>query len=186
MASIYYTALFKNRLHTPPEIIFRNVTTYKEHYGVDYLDYVLVRFNILVQTNKSNYDNDGNSGFSVSCCGNMQIYPTTFTSTSTFLTLNNRIDNIDTFTIDSPEFPNGRMIYCTDTILDNAIANIEQKLTVECKKNSGNAVLKFNFAPFDVTDDQNSLIYSINVEILNNGKIPPHLISTKHFQIDIN
>ena len=186
-ASIYYTTLFKDRLSTPPEITFRNVTTYKEKYGVDYLDYVLVRFNIIVQTNKSNYEHEGITGFSLSCCGNMQIYPTTFTSTSNFLTLNNRIDNIDTFTIDKPDvFPYGRMIYCTDTILDNPTANIEQKLTVECKKSSGNAVLKFNFSPFDINNDNESLNYSINVEILNNGKIPPHLISTKYFHIDIN
>jgi hypothetical protein len=188
MASIYYAALLKERRPNPPEIVFRNVHCYKENYNVDYLDYALFRFNIIVQTNKSNYESDGITGFSVSCSGNMQIYPTTFTATSQFLTLNNRIDNIDTFTIDSPEdFPYGRMIYCTDTILDNAVANIENKLTVECVKQTGNAVLKFNFAPFDTDENnQESLIYSINVELLNAGKIPVHLISTKKFQNDIN
>jgi hypothetical protein len=189
MASVYYTALLKNRYPTPPEVVFRNVHCYKENYNVDYLDYALFRFNIIVQTNKSNTIEDGLAGFSLSCSGNMQIYPTTFTSTPQFLTLNNRIDDIDTFTIDVPDrFPYGRMIYCTDTILDNAVANIEDKLTVECLKHCGNAVLKFNFSPFDDTDpnNQESLIYSINVELLNAGKIPMHLISSKNFHIDIN
>jgi len=191
-ASIYYKEFLKDRRRDPPDIVFRNIHSLKERYNINYLDYVLFRFNIIVQTDFSNHEHEAIPGFSTSISGNMQIYPTTFTEHKQTMTLNNRINDNDTFTITPPPpgFPYGRMIYCTDTILDNVVANIEEKLTVDCVKHCGNSVLTFNFQPFDTTTNYEcqdlKLIYSINVELLNTGKIPLESISTRNFDFNIN
>jgi len=173
-ASIYYTVAYTEKYCEPPEIKFSNVSTYNDNYKVDILDYVLIRFNIIVQTGQPNNENNGVPGFSASFCGNMQIYPTTFTKTPMRLTLDNRVDLNDVF------YP-GRMIYCTDTILDVS-PPLTPKLKIKCEKKNNNAILTFDFDKYDEDDtEDNLLIYSINIEILNTGKIPEHCITTSNF-----
>ena len=208
MASIYYTLSAKTRRELSPEIVFKNSHCYD---NIAYFDYALFRLNIVVQTAKKN--NDGTEpNFSMSCSGNMQIYPTTFSTNTTtcstntptgstnkrILYLNNSyfkdgsgIINNDLYTIDEETlFPNGRNIYFTDTILDNITSEVMTSLTIECVKSHGNSIVKFNFAPYESdlessVNDSLMLIYSINIELINNGKFPVHLISTNNFQTNI-
>ena len=194
--AIYYTCASKKRYDHPPEIVFRNSHSYKDTNHVENYDYVLFRFNIVVQTAKNNNESSM-PNFARSCSGNMQIYPTTFSATKTTLYLDNSylkantIISNDAYTINEPTlFPNGRNIYFTDSILDSITDEIKNKLTIECQKLHGNSIVKFNFAPYDPdldseVNDNLSIIYSINVELLNNGKIPVHLISTNNFQTNI-
>jgi len=194
--AVYYTVPAKNRYTTPPEIVFRNSHCYPETNTVAYYDYVLFRFNIVVQTAKEN-DDPSTPNFARSCSGNMQIYPTTFNTEKRTLLLDNSyfngstITNNGNYTINEPVlFPNGRNIYFTDSILDSITDEIKNSLTIECQKTHGNSVVKFNFAPYDPNldsevNDNLSLIYTINLELLNNGKIPVHLISTNNFQTNI-
>jgi hypothetical protein len=194
--AIYYTVPAKNRYDTPPEIVFKNSHCYPTSNTVAYYDYALIRFNIVVQTAIENND-PSTPNFARSCSGNMQIYPTTFSADKTTLLLDNSylkngvIISNDAYTINEPTlFPNGRNIYFTDSILDSITDEIKNKLTIECQKTHGNSVVKFNFAPYDTNldsevNDNLSIIYSINVELLNNGKIPVHLISTNNFQTNI-
>ena len=182
-----YGATIK-RTKLPPEIKFRNVNTYSENYGIKYYDYALFRFNIVVQTANLNNEpiqnsNDEIKNFSNCCTGNMQIYPTAFHGTQKF-TLDNFIDGSDTYEINNNDIcPHGRMIYCTDTIFND----IQETLLIKCSYSNGNATLSFDFDPY--TDDtdyyQLQLIYTINIELLNSGKIPMHCISTNNFQINI-
>ena len=194
MASIYYTLSAKTRRELSPEIVFKNSHCYE---NTAYFDYALFRLNIVVQTAKKN--NDGTEpNFSMSCSGNMQIYPTTFLTDKRVLYLNNSyfkdgfgVINNDIYTIDEETlFPTGRNIYFTDTILDNITNEVMASLTIECVKSHGNSIVKFNFAPYDSdiessVNDSLLLIYSINVELINNGKFPVHLISTNNFQTNI-
>jgi len=194
MASIYYTCCSTNQYGTPAEIVFRNSNYYKENNSVEDYDYALFRFNIIAQTAKRNND-PAEPNFSRSCSGNMQIYPTTFSTTNRILYLNNsyfdgtEIVNNDVYTITDPHFPNGRNIYFTDSILDNITNEFLNSLTIECQKINGSSYIRFNFAPYDPNMDncpaELLIIYSINIELLNNGKIPIHLISTNNFQINI-
>jgi len=194
MASIYYTLSAKTRRELSPEIVFKNSHCYE---NVAYFDYALFRLNIIVQTAKKN--NDGTEpNFSMSCSGNMQIYPTTFLTEKRVLYLNNSyfkdgfgVINNDVYTIDEETlFPTGRNIYFTDTILDNITNEVMSSLTIECVKSHGNSIVKFNFEPYESdlessVNDSLLLIYSINVELINNGKFPVHLISTNNFQTNI-
>ena len=193
--AIYYTCASKKRYDHPPEIVFRNSHSYKDTNHVENYDYVLFRFNIVVQTAKNNNESSM-PNFARSCSGNMQIYPTSFTQDKKTLLLDNsylkngNIINNDAYTIDDEIFPNGRNIYFTDSILDGITSQVKNTLTIECQKIHGNSVVKFNFAPYDSDfdngdNDELLLIYSINVELINNGKIPVHLISTNNFQTNI-
>ena len=47
--AIYYNCPAKERYATPPEIVFRNSHCYKDSNSVEYYDYALFRFNIIVQ-----------------------------------------------------------------------------------------------------------------------------------------
>jgi hypothetical protein len=194
MASIYYTLSAKTRRELSPEIVFKNSHCYE---NIAYYDYALFRINIVVQTAKKNNE-DTEPNFSMSCSGNMQIYPSTFSTNKRTLYLNNSyfkdgtgIVNNDIYTIDEETlFPTGRNIYFTDTILDNITNEVMTSLTIECVKSHGNSIVKFNFAPYDAdiessVNDSLMLIYSINIELLNNGKFPVHLISTNNFQTNI-
>jgi len=117
-------------------------------------DYALIRFTIITQTDQ----------LSNCCMGNMLIYPSKFDQTKQF-TLDNNINGNTNFDA------SGRMIYCTDIVYNNP-------LQVTCFKRGDKSVVAFDFGVAQV-----NTIYSINIELLNSGKID--LISSNYFQQNI-
>ena len=187
-ASTYYICGATAKNYPSPEIKFRNSNTLLENNSVEYDDYALFRFNIIVQTAHFNNEPIENSSdtmqnFSLSCTGNMQVYPTAFYGTHKF-TLDNVIEGSDLYQITDVSYaPFGRMFYCTDTIFNN----LQNTLLMKCNYSNGNSTLTFDFDPYTIDDEYVglNLIYSINIELLNSGKIPHHSICTNHFQTNI-
>ena len=186
MAHIYYT-LPTDQTHTPvPTITFSNVITYT---GMNAYDYALFRYSIFVQTaHNNNVPIPANSAnivnFSKCAVGQIQIYPTAFvTDSSHSFLLTNEIEGNTNYQIPSglDYAPNGRLFY-TSGIINQGLTNI---LQLDCSNNNNESKLLFNFSKLTELDIDINIIYSIQIELLNPGKVPVNLIKTENFDVNI-
>ena len=170
VARIYYSLSTHQTPTLIPTIVFKNVDTYT---NVNAYDFSLFRYSIFVQTaynnNTSIPTNSANiSNFSRCFIGQLQIYPVAFNGcldTHPF-SITNEIGGNTNYQIPSNlnYASNGRPFY----------SNNESKFF-------------FNFNKFtqEPNDIDIKIIYSIQIELLNPGKIPKTSITTEHFDINL-
>jgi hypothetical protein len=187
MAHIYYTLPTHQTKSPVPTITFSNVSTYT---GMNAYDYALFRYSIFVQTAHNNNvpiaTNSANIvNFSKCAVGQIQIYPTAFvTDSSHSFLLTNEIEGNTNYQIPSglDYAPNGRLFY-TSGIINQGLTNI---LQLDCSNNNNESKLLFNFSKMtDELTPQINIIYSIEIELLNPGKVPINLIKTENFDVNI-
>jgi hypothetical protein len=187
MAYIYYT-LPTDQTYTPiPSITFENVSSYT----MNTYDYALFRYSIFVQTaHDNNVPIPTNAAtiqnFSKCAVGQIQIYPTAFvTDSSHSFLITNEIEGDTNYQIASGlnYAPNGRLFY-TSGIINQGLTEI---LTLNCSNLNNESKLLFNFSKITVEpiDPEINIIYSINIELLNPGKVPINLIKTENFDVNI-
>ena len=186
-AYIYYTLNSDASLALIPTIVFKNNNN--QVTNLESYDYSLFKFSIFVQTaHVNNTTNADISNFSKCCIGQLQIYPKAFLSTTTpesdhaFL-LTNEINGNTNYQIDSSLsfVPNGRMFYSSNYIN----AGLSELLTIKCNYDaSNNYLFMFDFKEFNDTLTSPitvPIIYTIQVELLNPGKLNKNDIYTKNF-----
>jgi len=189
VAHVYYTISTNQTLTPIPAIVFKNVNTYT---NVQSYDFALFRYTIFVQTAYNNNaaipSNLGISNFSKSCIGQLQIYPFAFNGcddTHPFL-LTNEIDGNTNYQIPSglSYAPNGRLFYSSGNI-NAGLINI---LTLNCSYSNNESKLLFNFNKLteEQLDPDIKLIFSIQIELLNSGKIPKDSITTENFDLNFD
>jgi hypothetical protein len=188
VAHIYYTLSTHEIPTLIPAIVFKNVSTYT---NVETYDFSLFRYSIFVQTaynnNTSIPDNSGNiSNFSRCCMGQLQIYPVAFNGcldTHPFSITNDISGNTNYQIPSGLEYaPNGRMFYSSGFI-HSGLVNI---ISLNCSYLNNESRLLFNFnriTELPLIPDI-KLIYSIQIELLNSGKIPKTSITTENFDIN--
>jgi hypothetical protein len=183
-ANIYYTLNSNETLANVPAIIFKNNTNQVNN--LEYFDYSLFRFSIFVQTaHNNNTTNASVPNFSKCCIGQIQIYPKAFlpstsnTSNTPYL-LTNEINGNTNYQIANglDIAPNGRMFYSSN-YMNTGLAEL---LTIKCNYNAtdNKYVFKFDFNKFN-NSVTIPIIYSIQVELLNPGKLQKTDISTINF-----
>jgi hypothetical protein len=189
VANIYYTLPTHENKIPIPTIVFNYVNNYTD---VEPYDFSLFSYSIFVQTaynnNTSIPPNLGNiSNFSKCSVGQIQIYPKAFNGcddTHPFL-ITNEIEGNTNYQIPSGlEYaPNGRLFYSSGFI-NTGLTDI---LTLNCSYSNNKSKLLFNFKKFtdEPLDPEIKLIYSIQIELLNPGKIPKNLITTENFDVNI-
>jgi len=186
VAHIYYNVSTHVTPTLIPTIVFKNVSTNVQNY-----DFSLFRYSIFVQTAYNNNtaipDNSANiTNFSRCCMGQLQIYPVAFNgalSTHPFSITNDISGNTNYQIPSGLEYaPNGRLFYSSGFI-HSGLVNI---LTLNCSYLNNESKLLFNFNKITETQltPNINVIYSIQVELLNSGKIPITSISTENFDIN--
>jgi hypothetical protein len=191
VAHVYYSLSANETQTLIPAIVFKNVDTYT---NVQAYDFSLFRYNIFVQTAYNNNStipsNLSNiSNFSKCCIGQLQIYPFAFigaaVDTHPFL-LTNEIDGNTNYQISSglAYAPNGRLFYSSG-IINAGLINI---LTLNCSYSNNESKLLFNFNKLteEQLDPDIKLIFSIQIELLNPGKIPKDSITTENFDLNFD
>ena len=189
VARIYYSLSTHQTPTLIPTIVFKNVDTYT---NVNAYDFSLFRYSIFVQTaynnNTSIPTNSANiSNFSRCCIGQLQIYPVAFNGcldTHPF-SITNEIGGNTNYQIPSNlnYASNGRPFYSTGFI-HSGLTNI---ISLNCSYSNNESKLLFNFNKFtqEPNDIDIKIIYSIQIELLNPGKIPKTSITTEHFDINL-
>jgi hypothetical protein len=188
VAHIYYSVSTHETPTLIPAIVFKNVSTYT---NVETYDFSLFRYSIFVQTaynnNTSIPDNSGNiSNFSRCCMGQIQIYPVAFDGcvpTHPFSITNDISGNTNYQIPSGLEYaPNGRLFYSSGFI-NAGLTNI---ISLYCSYSNNESKLLFNFNR--ITEEplvpDIKIIYSIQIELLNSGKIPKTSITTENFDIN--
>ena len=188
VAHIYYSVSTHETPTLIPAIVFKNVSTYT---NVETYDFSLFRYSIFVQTAYNNNtpipDNSGNiSNFSRCCMGQLQIYPVAFNGcldTHPFSITNDISGNTNYQIPSGLEYaPNGRMFYSSGFI-NAGLTNI---ISLNCSYLNNESRLLFNFNR--ITEEplipDIKLIYSIQIELVNSGKIPKTSITTENFDIN--
>ena len=186
MAYIYYT-LPTDQTQTPvPSITFTNVSSYT----MNAYDYSLFRYSIFVQTAHSNNvpiptNAAGIQNFSKCAVGQIQIYPTAFVNDSSYeFLITNEIEGNTNYQIPSGlnYAPNGRLFY-TSGVINQGLTDV---LTLKCSNLNNESKLLFNFSKMtEHLDPEINIIYSIQIELLNPGKVPINLIKTENFDVNI-
>lgn len=187
-ANIYYTLNSNQILQNIPSIIFKNNTNQVSN--LEYYDYALFRFSVFVQTaHNNNIINTTVPNFSKCCIGQIQIYPKAFlpstnTTSNTPYLLTNEINGNTNYQIEDglDIAPNGRMFYSSNYMN----TGLSELLTIKCNYNetNNNYVFKFEFNKFN-NNFTIPIIYSIQVELLNPGKLNKSDISTINFTNNI-
>jgi hypothetical protein len=188
MAHIYYTLRADQKKTPIPTISFTNINTYA---NMDSYDYALFRYSIFVQTAHNNNEpvptnSAGITNFSKYSIGQIQIYPTAFEncdSSHAFL-LTNEIEGNTNYQIQSGlnYAPNGRLFYTTG-IINQGLTNI---LQLRCSNSNNESKLLFDFSKMtEQLDTEINIIYSIEIELLNPGKVPVNSIKTENFDVNI-
>jgi hypothetical protein len=187
-ANIYYTLNSNQTRANIPSIIFKNNTNQVNN--LEYFDYSLFRFSIFVQTaHENNVTNTITPNFSKCCIGQIQIYPKAFLPSTSNISntpylLTNEINGNTNYQIASnlEIAPNGRMFYSSN-YMNTGLAEI---LTIKCNYNAtdNNYVFKFEFNKFN-NSIEIPIIYSIQVELLNPGKLNKSDIKTINFTNNI-
>ena len=187
IAYIYYTLNTNETLNLIPSIVFKNNNN--QVTNLELYDYSLFKFSIFVQTaHVNNTINEDISNFSKCCIGQLQIYPKAFlssavTESNTPFLLTNEINGNTNYQIDSnlSFVPNGRMFYSSNYMN----AGLSELLTIKCNYDaSNNYIFQFNFKQFNDTLTSPitvPIIYAIQVELLNPGKLNKTDIYTKNF-----
>jgi hypothetical protein len=171
-----------------PSIIFdnsnQNINT------LEYFDYSLFRVSIMIQ---SAYNNNQNNVTPISkyCIGQIQIYPKAFIDISNQATinqhnflLNNEIEGSTNYKINENinYAPNGRLFYSSFVMS----ANILEYVIINCKYQNNKSILSFLFNTDNINlDESSTFIYSIQVELLNPGKLNKTIIKTINFNDNI-
>lgn len=190
-AYIYYT-LDTDEIRTLiPSIVFKNNNSQVSN--LETYDYSLFKFSIFVQTAyENNTTNPTITNFSKCCIGQLQIYPKAFLSISNqnsnnLFLLTNEINGNTNYQIESnlSIAPNGRMFYSSNYMN----SGLSELLTIKCNYDaSNNYNFMFAFKKFNDTLSEpinTSMIYTIQVELLNPGKLDKTDISTKNFTNNI-
>ena len=187
IAYIYYTLNTNETLNLIPSIVFKNNNN--QVTNLELYDYSLFKFSIFVQTaHVNNTINEDISNFSKCCIGQLQIYPKAFlssavTESNTPFLLTNEINGNTNYQIDSnlSFVPNGRMFYSSNYMN----AGLSELLTIKCNYDaSNNYIFQFDFKQFNDTLTSPitvPIIYAIQVELLNPGKLNKTDIYTKNF-----
>ena len=178
-AYIYYTipanATLSTNLNSIPALIFSDVV------NLITSDYALFRYSVIVQ---SAYPNNAPispellmNNFSKGCSGQLQVYPKAFFNSSPQFSLTNEVNGSTTYQVNSL---NSRIFYFTG----NIYRDLSEFLTMSCSNINGVSTLYFNFEPMSLVSTAN-LIYSIQLELLNPGKMLIDSISTNNFTTNI-
>lgn len=187
IAYIYYTLNTNETLNLIPSIVFKNNNN--QVTNLELYDYSLFKFSIFVQTaHVNNTINEDISNFSKCCIGQLQIYPKAFlssavTESNTPFLLTNEINGNTNYQIDSnlSFVPNGRMFYSSNYMN----SGLSELLTIKCNYDaSNNYIFQFDFKQFNDTLTSPitvPIIYAIQVELLNPGKLNKTDIYTKNF-----
>jgi len=187
IAYIYYTLNTNETLNVLPSIVFKNNNN--QVTNLETYDYSLFKFSIFVQTAyENNITNPTISNFSKCCIGQLQIYPKAFLSnevieSNTPFLLTNEINGNTNYQIESSLsfVPNGRMFYSSNYMN----SGLSELLTIKCNYDaSNNYNFQFNFKQFNDTLPSPvtvPIIYAIQVELLNPGKLNKTDIYTKNF-----
>jgi hypothetical protein len=190
-AYIYYTLNSNDKLTLIPSIVFKNNNN--QITNLQTYDYSLFKFSIFVQSAYNNNEtNEEIPNFSKCCIGQLQIYPKAFlsnansNSTNAFL-LTNEINGNTNYQIENnlDVAPNGRLFYSSN-YMNSGLSDL---LTIKCNYDaSNNYNFNFDFKKFNDTltsPINTSMIYSIQVELLNPGKLNKNDIYTKNFTNNI-
>ena len=190
-AYIYYTLNSNDKLTLIPSIVFKNNNN--QITNLQTYDYSLFKFSIFVQSAYNNNEtNEEITNFSKCCIGQLQIYPKAFlsnansNSTNAFL-LTNEINGNTNYQIENnlDVAPNGRLFYSSN-YMNSGLSDL---LTIKCNYDaSNNYNFNFDFKKFNdtlISPINTSMIYSIQVELLNPGKLNKNDIYTKNFTNNI-
>ena len=190
-AYIYYTLNSDASLALIPTIVFKNNNS--QVTNLESYDYSLFKFSIFVQTaHENNTTNEDIPNFSKCCIGQLQIYPKAFLSVANtysnnaFL-LTNEINGNTNYQIENNLLiaPNGRMFYSSNYMN----SGLSELLTIKCNYDaSNNYNFQFDFKKFNDTltsPISAPIIYAIQVELLNPGKLNTTDIYTKNFTNNI-
>ena len=187
IAKIYGNTSTYNQ-NTLPSIVFDNSNSTLD--TIEYFDYSLFRISIMLQTA---YNNNQNNVVPISkyCIGQIQIYPKAFKDSTNQTTinehiflLNNEIEGSTNYKINENinYVPNGRLFYSSFIMS----ANMLHYIKINCKYTNNKSVLSFIFDTEYINLNQSStFIYSIQVELLNPGKLNKNLIKTINFNDNI-
>ena len=174
-AYIYYTIPANTTYMNVPCIKFMNTS------NLTSADYVLFRYSVIVQTAQPNNvpipEGEIMDNFSKCCVGNLQVFPAAFFgSPSPQFSLTNEVNGKNNYQVDSI---NPRIFYFTGSIY----RDVSAFLTMSCT-DYPIPTLFFNFDRCSTTSSFN-LIYSIQLELLNPGKLSIDSIFTNNFTVNI-
>ena len=187
IAKIYGNTSTYNQ-NTLPSIVFDNSNNTLD--TLEYFDYSLFRISIMIQTA---YNNNQNNVLPISkyCIGQIQIYPKAFKDLTNQTTinehiflLNNEIEGSTNYKINENinYAPNGRLFYSSFVMS----ANILEYVIINCKYQNNKSILSFLFNTDNINlDESSTFIYSIQVELLNPGKLNKTIIKNINFNDNI-
>ena len=199
IACIYKNTNQPNYNINPPSIIFDNIDSCLN--TIEYYDYSLFRFSINVQTARKNNEvisitpnNNINTvnNFSKYCIGQLQVYPKSFINPTNqsninnyMFLINNEINETTNYQITpNVEYaPNGRLFYSSNVMS----IDMNHYISINCKYENNKSILSFLFNNYNTNTPTETLnfIYSIQVELLNPGKLSKNIINTINFDNNI-